>query len=211
MLGLIGRKIGITHIFKDDGNSIPVTVIQAGPCKVAQKKTSQTDGYNSIQLGFGDILEKKVKKPQTGHFKKSNISPQKILREFRIDAKEIEGINEGQEINLSIFKKGELVDITGTSKGKGYAGVMKRYGFKGAPGSHGTHYFKRHAGSIGCRFPQHTRKGMRMAGRMGNARATIQNIEIADIKPEDNLLLVKGSVPGNKNSFVLIRKAKKQA
>lgn len=209
MLGLIGKKIGITRIFRDDGASIPVTVIQAGPCKVVQKKIQKTDGYNAIQLGFGDIREKKVKKPHAGHFKKLNLPPQKMLREFRLDQKEIEGINAGQEINLSIFKKGELVDITGTSKGKGFAGVMKRYGFRGAPGSHGTHYFHRHGGSIGSRFPQHVRKGTRMPGRMGNARVTIQNIEIADTRPEDNLLLVKGSIPGNKNSFVLVQKRKK--
>ena len=209
MLGLIGKKIGMTHLFKEDGNFIPVTVIQAGPCPVVQKKTKKTDGYNAIQLGFGEVKEKRVKKPELGHFKKVNLTPQKILREFRLAPKEIEGINVGQELNISIFKKGEYLDITGTSKGKGFAGVMKRHGFRGAPASHGTHYSKRHGGSIGSRFPQHVRKGTRMAGRMGNERVTVQNLEIADIRPEDNLILIKGSIPGNKNSFVLIKKAKK--
>ncbi len=209
MLGLIGKKIGITHLFKEDGNFVPVTVIQAGPCRVVQKKTEGNNGYNAIQLGFGEADEKKAKKPELGHFKKANLPPQKVLREFRLDVQDIKEFNVGQELNLSIFKKGQLVDITGTSKGKGFAGVMKRHGFKGAPGSHGTHYFHRHGGSIGCRFPQHTRKGMRMAGRMGNARVTVQNIEVVDIRPEDNLLLVKGSIPGVKNSVLLIKKAKK--
>lgn len=210
MLGLIGRKIGMTCLFGKEGTVIPVTVIKTGPCTVLQKKTEKTEGYNSVQLGFEEIQEKKVKKPQLGHFKKINVKPQNLRREFRLTPSEIEGINVGQELNISIFKKGEYVDITGTSKGKGFAGVMKRYGFKGAPASHGTHYFRRHGGSIGCRFPQHTRKGMRMAGRMGNAKVTLQNLEIADLMPEDNLLLVKGAVPGVNNSFVLIKKAKKK-
>lgn len=210
MIGLIGRKVGMTHLFKDDGSFVPVTVIQAGPCKVVQKKTDESDGYYAIQFGFGEISEKKIKKPQLGQFKKRNIPPQKKLQEFRMGAEEIKTFNVGQELNTSLFKKGDYVDITGISKGKGFAGVMKRHGFKGAPASHGTAYFKRHGGSIGCRFPQHTRKGMRMAGRMGNARVTVQNLEVTDIKPEDNLILIKGAVPGNKNNFVLIKKAKKK-
>jgi len=209
MLGIIGKKIGITHIFKEDGNFVPVTVIQAGPCSVVLKKTEKTDGYNAIQLGFGDIKEKKVKKPQLGHFKKVNLTPKKILHEFRLGPQEIEGINIGQELNTSIFKKGECVDVTGTSKGKGFAGVMKRHGFHGAPASHGRHYFRRHGGSIGSRYPQHVRKGTRMAGRMGNEQVTVQNLEIADIRPEDNLILIKGSIPGNNKGFVLIKKTVK--
>ena len=209
MLGLIGKKIGITHIFKEDGNFVPVTVVQAGPCSVVQTKTEKTDGYNAIQLGFGDIKEKKVKKPQLGHFKKVNLIPKKILHEFRLGPQEIEGINIGQELNTSIFKKGECVDVTGTSKGKGFAGVMKRHGFHGAPASHGRHYFRRHGGSIGSRYPQHVRKGTRMAGRMGNEQVTVQNLEIADIRPEDNLILIKGAIPGNNKGFVLIKKTVK--
>lgn len=209
MIGLIGEKIGVTHLFKEDGNFIPVTVIQAGPCRVVQKKTEKNEGYNAIQLGFGEIKEKKVKKPQLGHFKKANLPAQKTLHEFRLGPKEMEEIKIGQELNISLFKKGDFVDVTGTSKGKGSAGVMKRHGFAGAPGSHGRHYFRRHGGSIGSRYPQHVRKGTRMAGRMGNAQVTVQNLEIADIRSEDNLILVKGSVPGNKKSLVLIKKAKK--
>lgn len=209
MLGIIGKKIGITHIFKEDGNFVPVTVVQAGPCSVVQTKTEKTDGYNAIQLGFGDIKEKKVKKPQLGHFKKVNLTPKKILHEFRLGPQEIEEINIGQELNTSIFKKGECVDVTGTSKGKGFAGVMKRHGFHGAPASHGRHYFRRHGGSIGSRYPQHVRKGTRMAGRMGNEQVTVQNLEIADIRPEDNLILIKGAIPGNNKGFVLIKKTVK--
>jgi len=209
MIGLIGKKIGATHLFKEDGNCVQVTVIQAGPCHVVQKKTEENGGYNAIQLGFGDIKEKKAKKPQLGHFKKANLPPKKVLHEFRLAAQDVKEYNVGQELNTSIFKKGEYVDITGTSKGKGFAGVMKRHGFKGAPGSHGRHYFRRHGGSIGSRYPQHVRKGTRMAGRMGNAQVTVQNLEIADIRPEDNLILVKGSIPGNKKSVILIKKATK--
>jgi large subunit ribosomal protein L3 len=210
MIGLIGKKIGITHLFKENGDFIPVTVIEAGPCRIFQKKTEKSDGYNAVQLGFGELPEKKAKKPALGHSKKVNSAPQKILREFRLNPKEIEKINAGEELTISIFKKGEYVDVTGDSKGKGFSGVMKRHGFSGAPASHGSHYFKRHGGSIGGRYPQHTRKGTRMAGRMGNEQVTIQNLEIADIREKNNLILIKGSIPGNKNSFVLIKKAKKR-
>lgn len=202
---IIGRKIGMTQIFKNN-KAIPVTVIKAGPCVVIQKKTVETDGYNALQLGFEEISEKKVNKPLLGHFKKFGVKPFRILKEFRIE--NIDDFEIGQEIKVSMFKEGDIVDVTGWSKGRGFAGAMKRWGFRGGPKSHGSK-FHRQLGSVG----QHTEpakiwKGKKMPGRYGNERVTIRNLEVLKVDAENNLLVVKGGVPGARGGLLLIRSAK---
>jgi len=206
-LGLIGRKLGMTQIFKPNGEAIPVTVIEAGPCVVIAKRSVEKEGYNALQLGFGSVKAKKVNKPLMGIFKKIGVEPKRYIREFRVDS--VEGFEVGQEIRVDIFKEGERIDVTGISKGKGFAGPMKRHGFSGGPASHGS-AFHRYGSSLGAHTePGHVFKGKRMAGHMGSVRVTIQNLEVVKVYPERNILLVKGSVPGSRNSIVLIRKAKK--
>ncbi|MCS7233611.1 MAG: 50S ribosomal protein L3 [Synergistetes bacterium] len=206
-LGLIGRKLGMSQIFKPDGRIIPVTIIEAGPCVVVTKRTLNKEGYNAIQLGFGYVKPYKVNKPIKGIFKKAGVELRKYLREFKVD--NIEDFEVGQELKVDIFKEGEKVDITGISKGKGFAGPMKRHGFSGGPASHGS-AFHRYGSSLGAHTePGHVFKGKKMAGHMGNTKVTIQNLEVVKVYPERNLLLVKGSVPGSRNSIVLIKKAKK--
>jgi len=202
---IIGRKIGMTQIFRNN-KAIPVTVIKAGPCVVVQKKTVETDGYNALQLGFEEISEKKVNKPLLGHFKKFGVKPFRILKEFRIE--NIDDFEIGQEIKVSMFKEGDIVDVTGWSKGRGFAGAMKRWGFRGGPKSHGSK-FHRQLGSVG----QHTEpakiwKGKKMPGRYGNERVTIRNLEVLKVDAENNLLVVKGGVPGARGGLLLIRSAK---
>ena len=206
-LGLVGRKIGMTNRFDSKGNITPVTVIQAGPCPVVQKKTGTTDKYNALQLGFADKKEKRVNKPIAGHFKKSNLSPKRFLKEIRLDEKEIAQYKEGDVLNVEMFEKCSHVDVVGTTKGKGYTGVVKRHGFKTPKKTHGTHDAFRHGGSLGMRFPQHVAKGKKMAGHSGNERVTIQNLRVVEIKKEDNLLLVEGAVPGPNNGIVLVKYA----
>lgn len=206
-LGLIGRKLGMTQIFKPNGEAIPVTVIEAGPCVVIAKRSVEKEGYNALQLGFGSVKAKKVNKPLMGIFKKIGVEPKRYIREFRVDS--VEGFEVGQELRVDIFKEGEKIDVTGISKGKGFAGPMKRHGFSGGPASHGS-AFHRYGSSLGAHTePGHVFKGKRMAGHMGSVRVTIQNLEVVKVYPERNILLVKGSVPGSRNSIVLIRKAKK--
>ncbi|MBE3579987.1 MAG: 50S ribosomal protein L3 [Caldanaerobacter subterraneus] len=201
--GILGKKHGMTQIFDEKGEVIPVTVIEAGPCVVVQKKTVEKDGYNAIQVGFGDISEKRVNKPLLGHFKKAGVSPKRYLREFRLD--DISGYEVGTEIKVDIFKPGDRVDVTGISKGKGFAGVIKRYGARRGPMSHGSKYHRR-VGSMGATTdPGRTFKGKKMPGRMGSDRVTIQNLEVVKVDPELNLLVVKGSVPGPKGSLLIIR------
>ena len=208
-LGIIGRKLGMTQIFLEDGSLIPVTVVQAGPCSVVQKKTKEKDGYNAIQLGFLPKKGSRVNKPLSGHFKKASVSPCYYLKEIRTD--DIEGYEVGQEVNVNIFKPGDIVDVTGWSKGRGFSGVMKRHGFHGAPGSHGTHEYFRHGGSVGsATYPHHVFKGKRMPGHYGNQRITIQNIKVIDVKEDQNLILLKGGIPGSPNGWVIIRSAIKQ-
>ncbi|MBN2374374.1 50S ribosomal protein L3 [bacterium] len=209
---LMGKKIGMTQIFKDNGDTVPVTVIQAGPCIVCQKKTPEKDNYSAVQLGFLPKKPERVKKPLAGHFKKAGVTPQRFLREFRVDEKDAQGYEAGQELKVDRFKDGDYVDITGTSKGRGFAGVIKRHGFHGAPGSHGTHDNDRHGGSVGSSsFPSRVFKGLRMAGRMGCDRVTVQNLKVIQVRPEQDCLLVQGAVPGAKNGVLLIRKAIKKA
>lgn len=206
--GIIGKKVGMTQIFMSDGTVIPVTVVEAGPCVVVQKKTVESDGYNALQLGFGKILKaKKINKPMAGHFKKNNLEFFKILKEFRTD--NVEEFEVGQEIKADIFAEGDLVDVQGISIGKGFQGVIKRHGFGGGPASHGSD-FHRAPGSIGmCEFPGETLKGKKMPGRMGNKTVTTQGLKIAKVMADKNVLLIKGSVPGHKNGIIYIKKSTK--
>lgn len=210
MKGIIGKKLGMTQVFLEDGNAAPATVIEAGPCPVIQKKTVEKDGYQALQLAFLPKKTTKANKPLQGHFAKADKGAYYVLREIRaIDVSEIEV---GQEITVDIFKAGEFVDVIGTSKGRGFTGVVKRHGFRGSPAGHGTHEYFRHGGSIGAAaYPSHTFRGMKMPGRHGNSRVTVQNLEIIDIRPEMNILLIRGAVPGWRNGIVIIQEAEKKA
>jgi len=208
-LGIIGKKLGMTQIFLEDGSVVPATVVEAGPCKVVQKKTQERDGYNALQLGFLPKDARKVNKPLTGHFKKAGADLYYVLKEFRLE--NVEGYELGQEVSVNLFKAGDSVDITGLSKGKGFAGVIKRHKFHGFPASRGTHEYFRHGGSVGANsYPAHVFKGHRMPGHFGNARVTLQNITVLDVKEDQHLILVKGGIPGAPNGWVLIRSATKE-
>jgi large subunit ribosomal protein L3 len=200
--GIIGRKLGITQIFRDNGEAEAVTAIEAGPCAVIQVKTAAKEGYNAVQLGFGEA--KRLKSPQRGHLK--GLGQFRYLREFRVD--DAEAAEVGDRVDVSLFKEGDMVDVTGVSKSKGFAGVVKRHGFAGGPKTHGQSDRHRHPGSIGATTsPGRVFKGMRMAGRMGGERVTVRHLEVFEADPERNLLLVKGAVPGNRNGLLLIRKS----
>ncbi|SHJ89349.1 LSU ribosomal protein L3P [Anaerobranca californiensis DSM 14826] len=199
---ILGKKIGMTQVFTKDGEVVPVTVIEAGPCVVVQKKTVETDGYEAIQLGFGDVSERKLNKPQQGHFKKANVAPKKYLAEFRLE--DISSYEVGQEIKANIFAEGEFVDVTGTSKGKGFAGAIKRHNQGRGPMSHGSRYH-RGPGSLGSIQPARVFKGQTLPGRMGGERVTVQNLQVVKVDPERNLILVKGAIPGTKGSLVSIK------
>lgn len=201
--GILGEKIGMTQIYSDDGRAIPVTVVKAGPCKVVQIKTAEKDGYEAVQLGFDKIKEKKVTKPLLGHFKKAQVHPHRYLIEIRMSIQEL---TVGQDIYIDIFEKGEKVDVTGISKGKGFAGVMKRHGYHGGPGSHGS-MFNRAPGSIGSSsYPSRVWKGKGMPGHLGSKRVTLKGLEVVDIKKEQNILLIKGAIPGATGGFLIISK-----
>ena len=201
---IIGKQIGITRIFDESGHVVPVTVVQAGPCVVSCKKTVEKDGYSAVQLGFCDVKHSKVKKPQLQSFKKLGIQPKKFLREFKLS--NAESMNVGDVVNSDVFSIGEHVDVTGTSKGKGWAGVIKRWNFHRLRESHGTGPVSRHGGSIGqCSDPSRVFKGLRSAGHLGHERVTIQNLLIVKVCKEDNLLAIKGSIPGPKGSIVYIK------
>ncbi len=205
--GIIGKKIGMTQIFDENGLVIPVTVIEAGPCTVAQIKTIETDGYNAIQLGFGEVKAKKINKPEMGHFAKSKLDAKKHLREFRLD--DISNIKVGDEIKADIFQAGEKVDIQGTSKGKGFQGVIKRHGQHRGPMGHGSMYHRR-PGSMGpTSTPGRVFKGKKLPGHMGNVTVTIQNLDVIRVDMDKNVILVKGSVPGCKGAILKIKTAVK--
>jgi len=206
MSGLIGKKIGMTSIFDENGKNIPCTVIQAGPCVVTQVRTEEVDGYDALQLGFDDKAEKRASKAEIGHAKKAGTSPKKKLIEFRYFENGKYGI--GDSIDVTLFQEGEFVDVIGTSKGKGFQGVVKRHGFSGVGQStHGQHNRLRAPGSIGAAsYPARVFKGMRMAGRMGGEQVTVQNLRVVKVLPEKNVLVVKGCVPGHKNAYVTIEK-----
>ncbi|GIW29182.1 MAG: 50S ribosomal protein L3 [Meiothermus ruber] len=203
MKGILGTKVGMTQIWKGD-KAVPVTVILAGPCPVVQRKTIEKDGYEAVQLGFQSQKPQRVNKPAKGHFAKAGVEPVKYLRELR-------GFNpEGDTVTVSIFNAGEVVDVTGTSKGHGFTGVMKKWNFAGGNDSHGAHKIHRHGGSIGNRkTPGRVFKGKKMAGRWGNERVTIQGLEVVDVLESENLILVKGSVPGANGSLVVVRQTSK--
>ncbi len=203
--GIIGKKLGMTKIFADNGEAVAATAIEAGPCVVIQVKTSAKEGYGAVQLGFGQA--KRLKSPQRGHLKE--LGEFRYLREFRVD--DTEAVKVGDRVDVSLFKEGDLVDVTGVSKSKGFAGVVKRHGFAGGPKTHGQSDRHRHPGSIGSTTsPGRVFKGMRMAGRMGNERITVHSLEVFGADPDRNLLLVKGAVPGSRNGLLLIRKSSKK-
>lgn len=210
MKGLLGEKLGMTQVWDDNNRVVPVTVVKAGPCVVTQVKSPETDGYSSVQIAFGAIDPRKVNKPATGHFAKAGVTPRRHLVELRTDDASEYAV--GQELAVELFEAGQEVDVVGTTKGKGYAGVMKRHGFAGVSASHGAHRNHRKPGSIGgCATPGRVFKGMRMSGRMGVARQTTQNLTIHAIDAENGLLLIKGAVPGPKGGLVLVRTAAKGA
>jgi large subunit ribosomal protein L3 len=207
--GVLGTKLGMTQVWDDNNKIVPVTVVQAGPCVVTQVRTPEVDGYSAVQIGYGQIDPRKVNKPDAGHFAKAGVTPRRHLVELRTsDASEY---TLGQEITVETFEAGQSVDVTGTTKGKGFAGVMKRHGFSGVGASHGAHRNHRKPGSIGgCATPGRVFKGLRMAGRMGFARQTVQNLTIQAIDAENGLILIKGAVPGPKGGVVLVRNAVKK-
>lgn len=205
--GLIGKKLGMTQIFADDGRRIPVTVVEAGPCVVVQKKLVATDGYDAIQVGFGEKEAAKATRPAVGHFKAAGKGVFTHLREFRVE--NVDSFNIGDVLTAETFAPGDIIDVTGTSIGKGFQGVMKRWGFKGGRSSHGSR-FHRAPGSIGCSAtPSRVFKGKRMPGQMGNARVTIQKLQVVRVDAADNLLLIRGAIPGSDNGLVLIKSSVK--
>ena len=206
--GIIGRKIGMTQVFEDSGKAVPVTVIQAGPCPIVQLKTQEKDGYQAVQLGFGAQKENRMNRPKKGHFAKASVDPTFVLREFRVQS--LDDVSVGSIVDASVFSEGELVDVTGTSKGRGFSGVVRRWNFAGGRKSHGGEQDLRRPGSIGASAtPSRVFKGKRMAGRHGAKRHTVQNLPVIQADPERNLLVVKGAVPGPPNGLLLVRKASK--
>jgi large subunit ribosomal protein L3 len=201
--GIIGKKIGMTQIFDEKGNVVPVTVIEAGPCVVVQKKTAENDGYAAVQLGFGDIAVGKVNKPMKGHFEKADVAPKKALREFRFE--DCDAYNVGDIVKADTFANGDQVDVVGVSKGKGYAGAIKRWNHSRLKESHGTGPVARHAGSLGaCSSPSRVYKGMKGAGHLGAERVTVQNLKVVKVDVENNLIAIHGAVPGPRGGLILI-------
>lgn len=206
--GLIGKKIGMTQIFDEKGNVIPVTVVEAGPCVITQKKTIENDGYEAVQVGFGDVKARRVNKAMKGHFAKNDVAPKKVLKEFRLES--IADVNVGDILKADVFATGDKVDVIGTSKGHGTAGSIKRWNFSRLRESHGTGPVARHAGSLGaCSTPSRVYKGKKLAGHYGVDRTTVQNLTIAKVDVENNLIAVKGAIPGPKGGIVVIADAKK--
>jgi len=212
MKGMIGKKVGMTQVFDEQGTVIPVTVIQAGPCYITQIRSEDRDGYVAVQLGYGETKPKNLTKGQLGHLQKADLPALRHLREFRMSPTAGLEVEEGQEIKVDVFEQGELVDVIGVSKGRGHSGTIKRHGFARGPKTHGQSDRMRSPGSIGmCAAPGRTLKGKRMAGRMGNDRVTIQNLPLVVVDAEKNLLAVKGSIPGAKGSIVMIKPSTKKA
>ncbi|MBQ9743001.1 MAG: 50S ribosomal protein L3 [Ruminococcus sp.] len=204
---LIGKKIGMTQIFDEKGNVVPVTVVEAGPCVVSMKKTVESDGYCAIQLGFGDVKANKVTKPMQGHFKKADVAPKKVLKEFRFD--DIDAYNVGDIVKADVFEAGMKVDVTGTSKGKGYAGVIKRWNFGRLKETHGSGPVARHGGSMGaCSSPSRVWKGKKMAGHLGAEKVTVKNLTVVKVDAENNLIAIKGAIPGANGGYVVVRDIK---
>jgi large subunit ribosomal protein L3 len=212
-MGLLGKKLGMTQVFGPDGERVPVTAIATGPCVVVAKRTPEKDKYSAIQIGFEERKAQLTNRPEGGHFAKANVKPQKLVREIRLPEAEVAKFEVGQVLRAAdVFEKGVAIDVIGRSKGKGYQGVLKRHKLGGSRATHGSHEFFRHGGSIGCRLtPGRVHKGKRMSGHMGDERKTMQNLELVDILADENVLLVRGNVPGGKNGFVLVQKAVKKA
>jgi len=208
-IGLLGKKIGMTQVFADDGEAVPVTVIQAGPCQVLGTRTVERDGYSALVLGFDEKPLRLANKPELGSLKASNSKPQRFVREIRLDPKEVEKYQLGQTLGpKDVFTENMAVDVEGWSKGKGYQGVIKKHHMSGMTRAHGTHEYFRHGGSIGCRLtPQRVHKGKRMAGQMGNEKVSIQNLQLFRILEDDNVILVRGAVPGSNNGYVVVTNA----
>ena len=208
MLGLLGKKLGQTRVYDAQGNVVPVTVVLAGPNRVIQCKTVETDGYKAVQLGFDDQKEHRLTKPLNGHLKKFNAPPQKRIREFRDFPLEVKP---GDVVGVNVFAQGDYVDAIGITKGRGFEGVVKRYGFRGGDMTHGAKGWHRRSGAIGCRlFPGTVRRGLKMPGHMGHVRRTVQNLQIVQVREAENILLVKGAIPGAKGDYVIIRESKKR-
>ena len=206
MLGLIGRKIGMTQVFLEDGEAVPVTVIEAGPCPIVDVRTPEKNGYRAIQLGWGEVLERKLTKPRIGHFKSRGLTPLKFLREFRTNRADLK---QGDMLSVDLFEVGTKVDVIGTSIGRGFQGVVKRHHFRGGPASHGCKT-KDMPGSVGASaWPSHVIKGKKLPGHMGDARATVKNLTVVRIDKDRNLMVVRGAIPGSVNSLVLVRAAGK--
>ncbi len=204
---LIGKKIGMTQTSDEKGNVVPVTVVEAGPCVVSMKKTVETDGYTAVQLGFGDLKANKVNKPMQGFFNKANVAPKKVLKEFRFN--DCEAYNVGDIVKADVFEAGEKVDVTGTSKGKGYAGVIKRWNFGRLKETHGSGPVARHGGSMGaCSSPSRVWKGKKMAGHLGAEKVTVKNLTVVKVDAENNLIAIKGAIPGSNGGYVVIKDIK---
>lgn len=200
---ILGKKVGMTQIFDEDGRVIPVTVVEAGPCMVVQKKTVENDGYSAVQMGFVDLKEKKVNKPMKGHFDKVNVGYKKYLKEFKLD--NADEYNVGDEVKVDVFETGDKIDVSGVSKGKGFQGVIKRWGGHRGPMSHGSKYHRRVGSMGGSSFPSRVFKGKKLPGQMGAEKVTIQNLSVVKVDAEKNLLLVKGAVPGPRGGLLVIR------
>ena len=208
--GIIGKKIGMTQVFDEKGNVVPVTVIEAGPCVVVQKKTVANDGYDALQFGFGDVSVNRVNKPMKGHFEKADVAPKRTLREFRFD--NCDALNVGDIVKADTFASGDRVDVVGISKGKGYAGAIKRWNFQRLKETHGTGPVARHAGSLGaCSSPSRVYKGMKGAGHLGAERVTVQNLDVVKVDVENNLIAVRGAVPGPRGGIVVLSDSVKRA
>ncbi len=205
--GIIGKKLGMTQLFDQKGNVVPVTVIEAGPCVVVQKKTIENDGYEAIQVGYGELKASKVNSPMKGHFAKGDVAPKKVLREFRLE--DCSAVNVGDIIKADVFSEGDAIDVIGKSKGKGYAGVIKRWNFSRLKESHGTGPVHRHGGSLGVIDPARVFKGKKMAGHLGFERVTVQNLSVVKVDAENNIIAVKGAVPGPKGGIVVIKNSVK--
>ena len=207
--GIIGRKIGMTQLFTENGNVVPVTVVEAGPCTVVQKKTAETDGYSAVQLGFEDIREKLVVKPVKGHYDKAQVAYKRVLKEFKLDNSD--AMNVGDVLKADVFAAGDVVDVTGISKGKGYQGTIKRLGFHRQPMTHGTSGYHRHQGSMGANStPSKVMKGKGMPGHMGSEQVTIQNLSVVKVDGENNLIAIKGAIPGPNGGLVIVKTAIKK-
>lgn len=208
MNALIGKKVGMTRVFTEDGSQVPVTVIEAGPCRVVQQKTRDREGYDAVQIGFEETRESRVTRPLAGHFKKAGLKPHRFLAEVAPD--EGDELDAGTEVGVSIFEGCKYVDVSGTSKGRGFEGVMKRFNFGGGRATHGSHS-KRRPGAVGqCEMPGRLFKNRKMPGRMGGDKVTVQNLEVVEVRPEENVLLVRGAVPGHGGGIVAVRKAIKR-